>query len=68
MSLVFCEIIELNCFGLSDNTKEKIKERARNESRPHESKDLNDDNSEFEIEIQLEMYDNASNNYQEPEL
>ena len=68
MSLVFCEIIELNCFGLSDNTKEKITERARNESRLHENKDLNDDNSEFEIEIQLETYDNASNNYQEPEL
>ena len=65
MSLVFCEIIELNFFGLSDNTKEKIIERARNDSGPFERKDLNDDNSEADVEIQLETYDNASNNNQE---
>ena len=31
MSLIFCEIIEINCFGLSKNTKNNIVERAESE-------------------------------------
>ena len=31
-SLIFNEIIEINCFGLSYNTKRNITERAENES------------------------------------
>ena len=31
MSLIFCEIIQINCFGLSKNTKNNIVERAESE-------------------------------------
>ena len=31
MSLIFCEIIQINCFGLSKNTKNNIVERSESE-------------------------------------
>ena len=52
MSLVFCEIIEFNCFGLSKNTKNKIIERSKNEERFYDSDAFSTAN-----EIQIEKYE-----------
>ena len=59
MSLVFCEIIEINYFGLSENTKNKIVERAKSETTLCEKKDLNVVDDSDEIKIQLEDMDNS---------
>ena len=63
MSLIFCEIIELNCFGLSQNTKNNIIERAGSEVLFLEDNEINDTDDESNTEkIQLENTDNSSAN------
>ena len=61
MSLVFCEIIELNFFGLSHNTKNKIVKRALTEATKSEKKDINneEDDEENQIKFQLENLDDS---------
>ena len=46
MTLVFCEIIEINFCGLSENTKNKIVERAEIEVIYLEENELNDEDDE----------------------
>ena len=48
-TLVFTEIIELNCFGLSYMTKMNIELRARHDVKPNGDEDDNDDDSDKEV-------------------
>ena len=58
MSLVFNEIIEINCFGLSDNTKRNIMKRERNDDLMI-NEDLSDDDKtdKSKVIIQFETFD-----------
>ena len=52
LSLIFNEIIEINCFGLSKNTKKNIINRAENEEKESENTtEYEDINNEVGIQI-----------------
>ena len=50
-TLVFNEIIEINCLGLQKKTKKNLELIARSESD-----DLNDKNTEDKIQVEIEDY------------
>ena len=56
-SLIFNEIIEINIFGLSDNTKRKIILRAENEDKDIDKKETIDAIA-MEEEIEMEVFKN----------
>ena len=52
MTLIFCEIIEINCFGLSKNVKNNIIERSGSEEiycDINKLEDVSSNNSENEM-------------------
>jgi hypothetical protein len=49
--LIFIEIIELNCYGLSENTKKNITRRGRYDSELALNLYLSDENSDIENNI-----------------
>ena len=55
--LIFNEIIEINCFGLSKYTKKNIISRAEKEEKEIESQTY-DDSDSINTQIQLINYDN----------
>ena len=57
MSLVFFEIIEINCFGLSYNTKRNIMKREINDNTSLD-KNLTFDSENSNVQIQLETFVN----------
>ena len=64
MSLIFNEIIEINCFGLSKNTKRNIMGREVNEnSRSLSIDDIQENSENNNIVIQMETYADNNNNY-----
>ena len=62
VSLIFYEIIEINCFGLSYNTKRNIMKRERNEK----TDSIIDENSEYSDNIidliQFKIYEDDNFN------
>ena len=57
--LIFNEIIEINCFGLSKYTKKNIISRAEIEEKENKNQLLNDDDSNDNEHIQLINLDNS---------